>query len=153
MAIGVAASSKCFRFYKNGVLRSRHGCHYGELDHAIVIVGLEKGPYVYKSALYDLFGYLYECEYSPVDYCRDAYFESSSEDCYGATVFEGQSTPCCCRVSKDRYPDNDVWVVQNSWGVGWGDNGFIRFAKERGNGPLGMNKHMTWATVKGKRKN
>ena len=44
-------------------------------------------------------------------------------------------------------PGDDVWVVQNSWGTGWGDDGLIRLAKEDGVGVSGMNQYITWATV------
>ena len=34
----------------------------------------------------------------------------------------------------------DYWIVQNSWGTGWGDRGFIKLAVEDGYGVSGMNR-------------
>jgi len=38
--------------------------------------------------------------------------------------------------------------VQNSWGTGWGDGGFIKIAVEEGRGVSGMNGEIEYVTVK-----
>jgi hypothetical protein len=38
-------------------------------------------------------------------------------------------------------------LVQNSWGVEWGDQGFIRLAVEEGNGVSGMNRYVEYMDV------
>lgn len=44
--------------------------------------------------------------------------------------------------------NHDVWLIQNSWGAGWGDGGFIRLAYEdAGAGVSGMNQYIQWFTV------
>ena len=106
--VAVNSDNLCWRFYKSGVLRSRHGCHYNGIDHVVVIVGLEEGPPI-PTAM-SMFGWLFECEYSPWNYCAEPYFERIG-GCGEAKAFEGEGTPCCCRLSKDREPDNDVWVM------------------------------------------
>ena len=42
-------------------------------------------------------------------------------------------------VGIDRTGDTPFWIVQNSWGTWWGDNGFIKLAVEEGDGISGMN--------------
>jgi len=37
--------------------------------------------------------------------------------------------------------------VQNSWGTGWGDAGFIKIAVEEGKGVSGMNAEIEYVTV------
>lgn len=38
--------------------------------------------------------------------------------------------------------DMPYWVIQNSWGTGWGANGFIHIAVEDGEGTSAMNTHV-----------
>ena len=41
----------------------------------------------------------------------------------------------------------DEWIIQNSWGTSWGDDGFIRLAVEEGDGVLNLNKYCAYMTV------
>jgi len=38
--------------------------------------------------------------------------------------------------------DQEYWLVQNSWGTSWGDDGFIKIAVEDGKGVSGMNQEI-----------
>ena len=50
-------------------------------------------------------------------------------------------------VGIDRTGDTPYWIVQNSWGEGWGDNGFIHLAVEEGLGVCGMNQYAEWIDI------
>ena len=53
----------------------------------------------------------------------------------------------CCRWEWYATQGEDVWLIQNSWGTGWGDSGFIRLKNEGGVGVSGMNQYIKWVTV------
>ena len=53
----------------------------------------------------------------------------------------------CCNWHWYPTQTDDVWLIQNSFGTGWGDAGFIRLRNEGGLGVSGMNQHIKWVTV------
>ena len=36
----------------------------------------------------------------------------------------------------EKYENGSYWIIQNSWGEKWGDNGFVKVKIENGNGIL-----------------
>ena len=45
-------------------------------------------------------------------------------------------------VGLDETGDKPYWIIQNSWGTWWGNNGFIWIAVEEGEGTSAMNTHV-----------
>ena len=63
-------------------------------------------------------------------------------------IFEFPFTYCCKEKMVDpgeavtTTVDQEYWLVQNSWGTSWGDEGFIKIAVEDGKGVSGMNQEI-----------
>lgn len=49
------------------------------------------------------------------------------------------------RRLQDASGHTDYWKVQNSWGVGYGDAGFVRVQITDGEGVCGINREVYWA--------
>lgn len=48
------------------------------------------------------------------------------------------------RRLQDTAGHDKYWKIQNSWGTGWGDAGFVRVAIEAGDGVCGVNSVVEW---------
>ena len=51
---------------------------------------------------------------------------------------------CTSAETIDSAGDANYWKVQNSWGTGWGDQGFIKMEISGGKGTCGMNSYSDW---------
>lgn len=141
MTIAVGASGKCWRYYKSGVLTNKNKCPSKRLNHGVALVGLIKAEEISEDQQ--------ETELK----CRNAKkSERNAGECAGtpeeflAPNKKGNkpNRRCCKNVLVEA---KDYWLVQNSWGKDWGDNGFIKLAVEGNRGISGMNQHVNFMNV------
>lgn len=78
--------------------------------------------------------------------------EKKSKQCDGAATLHKGS---CCTPGTTTTTTEEVttfvgafWTVQNQWGTGWGDNGFIYFEADEGRGVCGFNEEVQHIYVK-----
>lgn len=129
MTIAIDAGGGIFQFYREGVIGKNDGCGTG-LNHAVVLVG-----------------------YSDKDGGDDDSSPTPDPDPQPAsdcTVFKWWHS---CeqddrrRLQKDSNGYHNYWKIQNSWGTGWGDNGFVLFEIAEGDGVCGMNGYVEYVEM------
>jgi len=135
LTIAVNASGKCWRFYKSGVLSSRNRCPT-KINHGVVVVGLSRGG----------------TKSGGKQECRKATWKEKKAGKCVSHPFEklgpnkaGKPNRRCCK--QGAVETREYWLVQNSWGKGWGDKGFIKLAVEGGKGVSGMNQYVNYMDV------
>jgi len=124
LSIALDAGTQAFQFYSSGVVKAGDGCG-NQLNHAVVVVG-----------------------YTDVgdDGGVDPEPEPEPQDC---TVYKWWHT--CEQSTGRRLADSqglsNYWKIQNSWGSGWGDRGFIRLEITEGTGVCSMNEVVEWVDM------
>jgi len=132
MTIAVDAGSSHFQFYSKGVVGANDGCPTG-LNHAVVLVGYTEkdgSPSPDPSP---------EPEPQP-DPDNDA-------ECNVYKWWHSCDEDNSRRMLKDANGYDNYWKIQNSWGTGWGDQGFILFEIAEGEGVCGMNSYIEYADM------
>ena len=132
LTIAVDAGSSHFQFYSKGVVGANDGCPTG-LNHAVVLVGYTEkdgSPSPDPSP---------EPEPQP-DPDNDA-------ECNVYKWWHSCDEDNSRRMLKDANGYDNYWKIQNSWGTGWGDQGFILFEISEGEGVCGMNSYIEYADM------
>jgi len=165
LTFAMSAGHNLFFQYSSGVIDATMGCPES-MDHAMVIVGYEVvGGEVTQEESYDHCEIIRKEKIKNKRRCRRPTKEEresevceTSEDgqdfygwinkrdkfkcCYDEEIIKVKEKidPKCEPIIIETVTDGmPVWVIQNSWGTGWGDSGFARIEATDGNGVCYMN--------------
>lgn len=137
LTVALDASSTAFQWYSSGVVQESDNCGT-TLNHAVVLVGYtdsngvapgpdpNPNPEPEPNPAPEP-----EPEPTPVSTC-------TVERWYHTCESSG------ARRLQDSAGDIDYWKVMNSWGTGYGVNGFIKIAITEGTGVCGINSVIEW---------
>jgi len=141
MTVAVGGDNDCWRFYSSGILSMSDGCPIGT-SHAVALVAYTAG------ATSDV------CTTTSVWNCDDCDF-CHKADCtprQGGDDFESLNGPgradfnlwvdCCVWETVTNCTSvttPSFWTIQNSWGTGWGEKGFMHIEVTEGWGVSGIN--------------
>ena len=131
IAISLSAGNDVFRAYKSGIVGLEDSCPT-RTDHCVALVG-----YGVEVVTEEIGG-------STTTSCRRA----SRSERRARTCNDGgdYSRKRCCTTTtinaQTVTTEKDYWIVQNSWGTDYGDQGFIKLAVEGGIGVCGMNQRL-----------
>ena len=113
-----------FMWYTGGVLTADAGCGTG-INHAVVVVGYT------------------EADSNPTP---DPDPEPQPQgNCNVHKWWHSCDAPA--RRLADSNGNSNYWKIQNSWGTGWGDQGFILIEITEGVGICAMNSYMQWVEM------
>jgi len=118
--VALDAGRAAFQLYRSGVVREADNCgSSATLNHAVVIVG-----------------YTDSGEYNPDP--NPGPDDDTVTECTVTKWFHNCPVDDRRRL-RDANGDDRYWLVQNSWGTGFGDKGFIRIGMSEGDGVCGIN--------------
>ena len=122
VTVALDAGRSAFQLYRSGVVRPDDGCgSSATLNHAVVIVG-----------------YTDSGNYNPDPSPEPSPEPGPVTECTVTKWFHQCPTDDRRRL-QDSASNDHYWLVQNSWGAGWGDEGFIRIGMSEGDGVCGIN--------------
>jgi len=139
IVLGVQAGQTNFMNYDSGIMTS-DTCMGGEIDHGVALVGFNAGDGETTTEIHTVTETW--CRYRS---WRDNYYSSGcrySDEFYwsGYCCWEETTTEEVVIPGGESY-----FLVQNSWGEWWGEQGFVRLAVEQGTyGPCSMNEDAMW---------
>lgn len=123
LSIAIDAGQAAFQFYSSGVVTAADNCG-NSLNHAVVIVGYTDSG----------------SDPAPQPDPSPAPTPDVDSGCTVTKWWHSCSAPQEARRLQDAAGDDRYWKIQNSWGVGWGDQGFIKVAiDDAGDGVCGIN--------------
>ena len=146
LAVSVATSKICWRFYESGILSEADGCPTRR-NHVVTLVG-------YTAAV--------TCVTTPKKCKKANKKEIRKNKCQkkrgGAAPWTNSKgkKKCCIEATEDCTNSEPTeggvttpafWTIQNSWGSNWGNNGFMNLEVSAGNGVSGINSGMWAVTV------
>lgn len=133
VSVALAAGNNVFRYYKDGVLSLADNCPT-RLDHAVALVAYTpSGEYTYPAQ-------------DPT--CFTMRKKEQKRGCPTGYTDNGNNECCDAGTPEETRVIGSYWTIQNSWGVGWGDGGFMNMAvTDGGYGVCGMNNYMDYLEI------
>ena len=139
MSVALNASSDPFRFYSEGILMMSDGCSTS-VDHVVALVGYGETEGTGEEVII------------PGECRRATRRERRRRECAGDLTYvnlgRGKRNKLCC--SEDEVVIDEgmgYWKLQNSWGAGWGQDGFIFMEAAGGDGVCNMNSELRYVEL------
>ena len=139
LTIALDASGAAFQFYRSGVIKESDNCGT-QLNHAVVLVGYTDegdGPSPNPDPSPDP-------SPGPDPSPEPEPQPEPLEDCDVTKWWHTCDPVNNRRHLQDASGHSNYWKIENSWGVGYGDGGFLRIEITGGQGVCGMNEVIEW---------